>query len=172
MLGTNLQRDSSESGLLMRLEEIKEKEPDLIIASFHWGDEGSPVPNETQIGLARLAIDNGADLVIGHHPHVLQGVEKYKGKYILYSLGNFCFGGNKNPKDKDTMIFKETFSFKNGKLYDDKASIIPCSVSSTGERNNFQPTPLSGAEFKRVKEKIRERSKGFSGIEEIEFIEK
>ena len=60
--------------------------------------------------LAHLAIDEGADLVIGHHPHVLQGIEKYKGKYIAYSLGNFCFGGNKNPQDKDTMIFQQTFT--------------------------------------------------------------
>ena len=170
LVGTNLQRFDGEAGLLSRLEDVKREEPDLIIASFHWGEEGSPVPNETQSRLARLLIDNGADLVIGHHPHVLQGVEKYNGKYILYSLGNFCFGGNKNPKDKDTMIFKQTFTFKNGKLYGDKAYIVPCSISSVSERNNFQPTPLSGAEYKRVKQKIKDRSQGFSGIEDIEFV--
>ena len=57
-----------------------------------------------------LAIDLGADLVCGHHPHVLQGIEEYKGKNIVYSLGNFCFGGNSAPSDMDSMIFQQTFT--------------------------------------------------------------
>ena len=69
-----------------------------------------------QKDLAHYAIDQGANLVIGHHPHVVQGVEKYKNAYIAYSLGNFCFGGNQNPADKDTMIFQQSFTFKNDKL--------------------------------------------------------
>lgn len=76
---------------------LKEAGAELIIVNFHWGIEREYVPNDTQKTLAHLAVDEGADLVIGHHPHVLQGIEKYKGKYIAYSLGNFCFGGNSNP---------------------------------------------------------------------------
>lgn len=59
-------------------------------------------------------IDWGADLLVGTHPHVLQGMELYNGKMICYSLGNFCFGGNRNPKDKDTAIYEQTFTFCDG----------------------------------------------------------
>ncbi|MCB6575097.1 CapA family protein, partial [Phascolarctobacterium faecium] len=63
---------------------LKEAGAQLIIVNFHWGIEREYLPNDTQKKLAHLAIDEGADLVIGHHPHVLQGVEKYKDKYIAY----------------------------------------------------------------------------------------
>ncbi len=173
LIGTNAQRSNEVSAFVKNLEKLKALNPDIIIANFHWGEELSPTPNEAQINLAHTAIDNGADLVIGHHPHILQGIEKYKDKYILYSLGNFCFGGNKNPTDKDTMIFQQTFLFENGKLLSkEKVSVIPCSISSEKARNNYQPTPLSGEEFERVKKKIIERSKDFTGIESIKFIQK
>lgn len=138
----------------------KAADADLKIVQIHWGIEKDPEPSEEQVNLAHIAIDKGADLVIGHHPHVLQGVEKYKGKYICYSLGNFCFGGNPNPSDTDTMIFTQTFSFKEGMVAkNDDYIIIPCSISSEKSSNNYQPTPLEGDEKARVEAKIRERSK-------------
>lgn len=138
---------------------LKEAGAELIIVNFHWGIEREHVPNETQKKLAHLAIDEGADLVIGHHPHVLQGIEKYKGKYIAYSLGNFCFGGNSNPQDKDTIIFQQTFTIEDGKLKeDDNINIIPCSVSSKSNINDYCPTPLEGDEKQRVVDKIEEYS--------------
>ena len=138
---------------------LKEAGAELIIVNFHWGMEREYVTNETQKKLAHLAIDEGADLVIGHHPHVLQGIEKYKGKYIAYSLGNFCFGGNSNPQDKDTMIFQQTFTIEDGKLKkDDNINIIPCSVSSKSNVNDYCPTPLEGDEKQRVLDKIEEYS--------------
>lgn len=130
---------------------VKKEKPDLIIVSFHWGIERSNTPNKTQTELARLAIDEGANLVLGHHPHVLQPIEKYKEAYIVYSLGNFCFGGNTNPKDKDTIIYQQTFTFRNDKLVaDDNVRIIPCSISSITNRNNYQPTPSEGSEKERI----------------------
>lgn len=138
---------------------LKKAGAELIIVNFHWGIEREYVPNETQKKLAHLAIDEGADLVIGHHPHVLQGIEKYKGKYIAYSLGNFCFGGNSNPQDKGTIIFQQTFTIENGKLKeDDNINIIPCSVSSKSNINDYCPTPLEGDEKQRVLDKIEEYS--------------
>lgn len=138
---------------------LKEAGAELIIVNFHWGIEREYVPNDTQKTLAHLAVDEGADLVIGHHPHVLQGIEKYKGKYIAYSLGNFCFGGNSNPQDKDTMIFQQTFTIENGKVKDDdKINIIPCSISSKTNSNDYCPTPLNGEEKQRVLDKIEEYS--------------
>ena len=134
-----------------------------IIVSFHWGSEKSNYPDETQKALAHIAIDCGADLVVGHHPHVLQGIEQYKGKNIVYSLGNFCFGGNRNPADKDTMIYQQTFTFENGVLVEDNVTnIIPCSVSSVQQYNDFQPTVLEGSEAERVLQKIQEFSAGLT----------
>ena len=99
--------------------------------------------------------------MLGHHPHVLQGIEVYNGKNIVYSLGNFCFGGNSNPADKDTMIFQQTFTVENGELAaDNVTNIIPCSVSSESGYNNYQPTPLEGDEAERVRGRIEEYSSG------------
>lgn len=138
---------------------LKSKGAQLIIVSFHWGDEGKYYPNNIQKKLGRYAIDAGADLVLGHHPHVVQGIENYKGKKIVYSLGNFCFGGNKNPPDKDSFIYQQKFKFIKGKLADSKEyNIIPVSVSSVNYRNNYQPTHLEGKEKERVLNKIKRLS--------------
>lgn len=124
---------------------------DLILACCHWGIERDSYPTENQQYLGRKCIDLGADLVIGHHPHVLQGIEEYNGKFIIYSLANFCFGANRNPVDKDTMIFQQTFTFVDGvKQQDQQIQIIPCSVSSVRDRNNFQPTPVQGDDAARI----------------------
>ena len=112
----------------------------ITIVIFHWGNEKEEVPDSNQMTLGRLAIDEGADLVCGHHPHVLQGIEEYKGKNIVYSLGNFCFGGNSYPSDMDTMIFQQTFTVdKNGVKADNVTNVIPCSISSEYDYNNYQP---------------------------------
>lgn len=138
---------------------VKSEGADVVIVIFHWGIERDAAPNSHQTMLARLAIDEGADLVCGHHPHVLQGIEVYKGKNIVYSLGNFCFGGNSNPSDKDTMIFQQTFTFtKDGMKEDNVTNVIPCSLSSEKSRNNYQPTPATGEEAARILKKIEDRS--------------
>jgi poly-gamma-glutamate capsule biosynthesis protein CapA/YwtB (metallophosphatase superfamily) len=134
---------------------LREDGANIVIVHFHWGEERSYVPNETQKSLGRFTIDSGADLVVGHHPHVIQGIEEYKEKFIVYSLGNFMFGGNKNPSDKDTFIFQQTFYFQNGQLTARKEiNIIPFRISSVTTRNDYQPTPLKGEDAERVKTKI------------------
>lgn len=141
---------------------LQEEGVDLILACCHWGIERDNYPTENQQYLGRKCIDMGADLVIGHHPHVLQGIEEYEGKYIIYSLGNFCFGANRNPADKDTMIFQQTFTFVDGvKQEDQQVQIIPCSVSSVRERNDFRPTPVQGEEAARIIGRINTYSEGF-----------
>lgn len=148
-----------EPQLTANIAKVKAEGAQLIIAVFHWGNELETVPDENQKALAHTAIDNGADLVIGHHPHVLQGIEKYKGRYIAYSLGNFCFGGNTNPSDMDTIIFQQTFTINGSEVsQDDNINIIPCSVSSEYYYNNYQPTPAQGDEAQRILDKIDERS--------------
>ena len=141
------------------INKVKDEGAELVIVIFHWGNEKETVPDSNQTTLGRLAIDLGADLVCGHHPHVLQGVEEYKGKNIVYSLGNFCFGGNSSPSDMDTMIFQQTFTITNDGVQDDNVTnIIPCSISSASDYNNYQPTPSQGDEKTRIMEKIQERS--------------
>lgn len=134
------------------------EETDLIIVSFHWGIEKQIIPTDKQCELAQIAIDAGADLVLGHHPHVLQGIKEYKGKKIVFSLGNFCFGANRNPYDRDTMIYQQTFTFQEGALIDTSSKLIPCSMTTTGKGNDFRPSLLEGAEAERVLAKIRSRS--------------
>lgn len=147
------------------IEKLKEAGADLILVSCHWGVEKENYPEEYQMKLGRKCVTWGADLVIGHHPHVLQGIEEYKGKYIVYSLGNFCFGANRNPTDKDCMIFQQTFIFENGELQDDKdIKVIPCSISSTTKRNDYKPTPATGKEANRIIGRINEYSADF-GLE-------
>jgi poly-gamma-glutamate synthesis protein (capsule biosynthesis protein) len=123
----------------------------LVVAFFHWGTEGDFYPNAAQKEMGRFAVDCGADLVLGSHPHVIQGVEVYRGRNIVYSLGNFCYGGSRYLQDKDTFIFRQTFTFWGGTLLRDNASeILPVTISSLGERNNFQPTPATGPDAERI----------------------
>ena len=115
--------------------------------------------NSTQTKLGRAAVDYGADLVIGHHPHVIGSIEKYNGKYICYSLGNFCFGGNRNPEDKDTFIFRQTFTVSDdGAASDAGIEIVPCRISSTTRRNDYQPTIYGEEDAKRVLKRLNEYS--------------
>ncbi len=85
------------------------EEVDLLLVSFHWGIEYTYRVTPGQKELARLAVDAGADMVLGHHPHVPQGVELYRGKPVVYSLGNFVFYPFKNPVTHDTLILEATF---------------------------------------------------------------
>ena len=145
--------------LKQNIAKVKAEGAQITIVIFHWGNEKEEVPDSNQTTLAHLAIDEGADLVCGHHPHVLQGIEEYKGKNIVYSLGNFCFGGNSAPSDMDSMIFQQTFTISNdGVKADNVTNIIPCSISSAYGYNNYQPTPAEGDEKTRIMEKIQERS--------------
>ena len=143
----------------------KENGSKLICVMFHTGTEGSYDSNKIQEQLFRHSIDVGADIVVSSHPHVLQGIELYKGKVICYSLGNFSFGANRNPKDKDTFIFQQTFKVIGDECIYGESKVIPCSISSSKDTNTYQPTILEGNEYDRVLEKIKNcSSKGGKGI--------
>lgn len=138
------------------------KAADLVIVTFHWGEERANYPNSIQKDLGHFAIDNGADLVLGHHPHVMQGIEQYKDKYIVYSLGNFSFGGNRNPSDKDTFIFQQSFTFDNTKqLVSNRTNVIPCTISSVSYRNDYCPTPQTGQAAQRIMNRLKKYSSVF-----------
>lgn len=164
-----------EQQLKDNIAKVKADGAQLIVVIFHWGNETETVPDSNQTTLGRIAIDEGADLVCGHHPHVLQGIETYKGRNIVYSLGNFCFGGNSSPSDMDTMIYQQTFTIDaDGVKKDNVTNIIPCSISSAAYDgyNNYQPTPAEGYEATRILGKINERSSWISTAEGSTFTAK
>lgn len=164
-----------EQQLKDNIAKVKADGAQLIVVIFHWGNETETVPDSNQTTLGRIAIDEGADLVCGHHPHVLQGIETYKGRNIVYSLGNFCFGGNSSPSDMDTMIYQQTFTIDaDGVKKDNVTNIIPCFISSAAYDgyNNYQPTPAEGDEATRILGKINERSSWISTAEGSTFTAK
>ncbi|MBN2036981.1 MAG: CapA family protein [Chitinispirillaceae bacterium] len=108
---------------------------DFIVVAFHWGEEKQYQPNKKQIAMAHSLIDAGVDLIVGHHPHVVQPVKIYKGKSIAYSLGNFVFGGNRNPRDKRALILQATFE-KDKPI---AVKTIPIKISSVDSTNDFKP---------------------------------
>ena len=154
-----------EEEMIENIQSLQEQGAQIIIASFHWGIERENIPNEIQVDLAHSAIDHGADLVLGHHPHVLQGIETYKGKNIVYSLGNFCFGGNSGPNDMDAMIFQQTFTLEDGELTEDNVTnVIPVKISGSWAQgvNDYQPTPVEGELGEAIIERVEEYSQGLA----------
>jgi len=134
---------------------------ELVIVSYHWGEEKDYVPNERQVPLGRATIDAGADLVIGHHSHRINPIEEYKGKYICYSLGNFSFAGNSRPDDMDTYIFQQRWRVypDSGIVENEGFRIIPCSISSQEKINDFKPTPAEEAHSEAIAQRLLDLNK-------------
>jgi len=128
------------------------KEADIVVVSFHWGTEYVPHPTPDQVALARFCIDHGADLVLGHHPHVLQSIEKYKEKFIIYSLGNFVFDQHRQPQ-RESMIFGCLFTERGVK----SPHILPIELPY----RTFRPVFPECSESIRIGERIKRISKGY-----------
>ena len=136
---------------------LKDRGAQVVVVSFHWGNEGYFSHTYDQSLYAYAAIDAGAHIVYGHHPHVLQPIEEYNGGIIYYSLGNFAFGGNDCPRDFDTaLISQEVIVDVDGTVSLGQCKPIPCSISPVDHINRFQPTPAEeGSErYDRVMEKL------------------
>jgi len=155
MLKTDFADADTPGIAIIELERIKKDiatvriENDVIVVSLHWGHEYSNVPTEKQKQVARSIIDYGADIIIGHHPHVLQGVESYKGKYIFYSLGNFLFDQNKSGTESSLIA---AFAFRDKRIVNVK--LIPIS-----RHNKFFPEIAQGNKKTKISNKILEYSK-------------
>ena len=146
-----------------------EEKTNIVCVMFHFGEERKYESNKTQEDLAHLAIDLGADIVVGNHPHVIQGIEVYKNKTICYSLGNFSFGANKNPKDKDTFIFQQTFKIDDkGNATYGEYDIIPCRISSVTNKNDYKPTPLKDTEKNNVIDRLIKYSQKYTDKLDLE----
>ena len=130
---------------------------DLVVLAAHWGVENTFRANEEQTRIGHAAIDAGADIVYGTHPHVLQPIEAYNGGIIFYSLGNFAFGGNGNPRDYDTaFVQQEVIRETDGTVRLGELTVIPCTISTNPHQNDFKPTPYApdSPEYQRAMSKL------------------
>lgn len=145
------------------LKQLREQGADLVFALVHWGGDKTHIIENDQYTMGRWCVDQGYDLVLGCHPHVLQGIECYNGKYIVYSMGNFCYGGSKNPKEKDSMIFQQTFTFVDGVLQENTTDIraIPCRLSGKNSKNDYSPVILEGDEATETIQNLNSYSEEF-----------
>jgi len=126
-------------------------EADAVVCSLHFGTEYAQKHTIKQRKMAREVVAAGADLVIGHHPHVLQGLEVYQGRLILYSLGNFVFGGNASVKSRYTMIVQADLYFDDqGNYQSQQLRLYPCYISGDAETNNYQPVFIQDEEEARA----------------------
>jgi poly-gamma-glutamate synthesis protein (capsule biosynthesis protein) len=129
---------------------------DFIIVNLHWGEELAKEPDSSQIVLAHQIVDGGADLIVGHHAHVLQGIERYHKKIIAYSLGNYIFGGNTKSTNSETAVLKVRFTQK-------EMDVQPVPIRIC----NWRPEPADSTAANRVSQLLQERSKVF--FETISF---
>lgn len=124
---------------------LAKEKSDFVIVSMHSGYEYKPKPNKRQIEFAHSAIDAGAELVIGHHPHVVQTMEKYKGKFILYSLGNFVFDQLWSEDTREGLIANVTF---------DKEGVRRIEFLAVYNSANYQPSVVDGEQAKRIIDRL------------------
>lgn len=123
------------------IDKLKSLDCNIIIVSMHWGVERDYEPRAEQVDFGHNLIDYGADIVIGHHPHRLQPIERYNGKYIVYSLSNFVFGGNYSLSDPDSAIVQVEFVMDetNTKCVDYRLNAYPYLQTSTRPGNDYCP---------------------------------
>lgn len=127
-----------------------------VVAVMHGGTEYDKRRDISQEKCARFFMEAGADVVIGHHPHVLQGIDVVNGKTVCYSLGNFVFGGNAKIRAPYTAIFQFEFSFDDdGRYLGHRLTIHPALPSGEREFNNYQPVLASGSDAGHVMGQIQ-----------------
>lgn len=156
--------DCSKEELIKYFSKADNAKADLKILCVHWGVNYQTNYNSSQENFGHMAVDLGADLILGHHPHILQGIEIYKDVPIVYSLGNFCYAGKKTLGNEiNTMIFQMEFNFENKELKNKKYNIIPAYMSSKNPKNTYQPTIITDADQKeKVLKLVNNLSKNLS----------
>lgn len=127
-----------------------------VITVMHAGTEYQAEPDGYQQQIVERAVKSGTDLIIGHHPHIVQGYEVVSGVPVVYSLGNCVFGGNFNPKDKDALAVRAEMTFEEGSLRGIALRAYPISISGYRNSNNYSPVFLTGKDAERVLEKMKE----------------
>ncbi len=136
------------------------QENDLVLVSFHWGEELRKTPKQYQRQLAHQTVEAGADLIVGHHPHIIQGLEVYRGKLIAYSLGNFVFGSYSSRATRSMML-----KLRMGTSGIEWCKIYPLNVDN--REVEFQPKLLQGREREAFLQELKELSKELNGEQDV-----
>lgn len=145
-LGFTYPQDSDVKLIGQRIDKLRENGCDIVVVSMHWGQETHPTQNSWQMKMARQVIDAGADIIWGHHPHVLQPVQFYNGGIILYSTGNFTFGSMSSSVDRDTGIFQVTFDLTEEGPQLAHFKVIPCTTTGSGDYRPYEFTDQEARE--------------------------
>ncbi|HSK69141.1 MAG TPA: CapA family protein, partial [Candidatus Limnocylindria bacterium] len=122
----------------------------FVVYHMHAGEEYAPSPTQAQRDIAWAALDAGADLVIGHHPHVVQGVERAGGGLVCYSLGNLTFGGNPDLEVFDGLVVRASLGVTGGRLVSWEARLVPVLTSGARPGNDYRPVVAEGADKARI----------------------
>ena len=139
---------------IKRLE--REEGVNAVVFTFHAGREYSQARTAKQQEYARWAVDAGADLVVMHHPHVVQGMSVYDERTVLYSLGNFCFGGNRNVRAMESLVAVAELKFADDGTYlSQQITLYPAHISGTQPRSNYQPHLVTGKDAARVMRRVQ-----------------
>jgi len=143
------------------LDDIRRLRPrvDFVVVNLHWGQELETEPDSSQIILAHQIIEGGADLIVGHYPHVLQGIEQYLGRTVAYSLGNFVFGGNLKCANSETAVLKVRFAKDTMEV-----QAVPVSI------RNWRAAAADSSAAALVLQCLEERSQIFSKTIDYKFI--
>ena len=134
--------------------ELREYGCAAIITVMHTGEEYSYEPPDSYQKQVTTRAAPYSDLIIGHHPHVVQGVTVVQGVPVVYSLGNCVFGGNDRPKDFDALVVQAVMHFREGELEKTDLHFYPITVSGETRRNNYSPRFLTGTDAERVLQKM------------------
>lgn len=148
---------------------LKKAGCDYIVYTIHAGQEYNRKHTNLQTKIAHSIIDAGADLIIGAHPHVIQGIEKYKQGLIVYSLGNFSFGGNLKLTEFDGLIVQAELEFEGRKLKETTLHLIPVLTTGTIPNNDFRPIAAKGKDKARILKLIQNDSENMEIKEEMSF---
>ncbi|WAO23065.1 CapA family protein [Paenilisteria newyorkensis] len=168
LLGYDCRSSQQSASYLAKIEaDVKKyKKPNnLVIVNMHWGVEYHETPVDYQTQFGHAIIDAGADIIMGSHPHRLESVEKYNGKYIVYSMGDFAFGADPTLLSRMTSMFRLRFTEDDGKVVLKNMSIVPTYENSDGSlnENNYQPLPVFGDDAKKIVNELIRISKPIQG---------
>ncbi len=154
-VGFSYPQEYDKKRISIRINQLREAGAQIVVVSLHWGTEEKTQPTAGQTAYARYCIDEGADVVYGHHAHILQSVQFYKGKPIFYSTGNFTFG-TMSHVDPDTGIFQLTYDVVEGEPVLRRFSVIPCRTQGSGD---YRPYILTDpAECREMRRKLVHKS--------------
>lgn len=155
-IGFSYPQDYDKKRISIRINKLREEGAQIVVVSLHWGTEEKTQPTSGQTAYARFCIDEGADVVYGHHAHILQSVQFYKGKPIFYSTGNFTFG-TMSHVDPDTGIFQLTYDVVEGEPVLRRFSVVPCRTQGSGD---YRPYILTDAEdCREMRQKLVHKAK-------------